>query len=411
MAQVQVPFSYVQQVQSPAQSILQGYQSGLQMQDRRRQLAMQEQAMLAQQQAQAQNEQFRQAFQEFATKPMKSVSDYTRLIAMAPKEMVSSVQSVYNAMSEEAEKVERRQAAELISAFKTDPARGKEILDTRIEAAKNAGNMEEVQALQAYRKIADVDPDAVVEAVALQAGMAFGDEFLKQIPGLAEKRVQSSEILADGTFVIIYTDGTTEVKNAEGVPLEGEARAKAIREAQKFKSEAAAITAGGTAQAKNLQERADKALGQMENIDRSIDLYNQALDALNKGAQTGLLASFFPSISAQTREFKRISDLLGLDIINAYTFGALSEAEMDLALRVGGLDDIQDPETLKEQIIARRDAQIKLKGELRRAAIELSRPGMTIEKWLSDPRNYVSKRDALDSGGDDRFAGFSIVEE
>ena len=330
---------------------------------------------------------------------------------MAPKEMVSSVQSVYNAMGEEAEKVERRQAAELISAFKMDPARGKEILDTRIEAAKNAGNMEEVQALQAYRKIADVEPDAVVEAVALQAGMAFGDEFLKQIPGLAEKRVQSSEILADGTFVIIYTDGTTEVKTAEGVPLEGEARAKAIREAQKFKAEAAAITAGGTAQAKNLQARADNALGQMQNVDRSIDLYNQALDALNKGAQTGLLASFFPSISAQTREFERISDLLGLDILNAYTFGALSEAEMDLALRVGGLDDIQDPEILKEQIIARRDAQIKLKGELRRAAIELSRPGMTIEKWLSDPKNYVSKRDALDSGGDDRFAGFSIVEE
>ena len=243
------------------------------------------------------------------------------------------------------------------------------------------------------------------------AGMAFGGEFLKQIPGLSEKRVQSSEILDDGTFVMIYTDGTTDVKTAEGVPLEGEARAKAIREARKFGLETAALKAGGTAQAKNLQARADAALDQMENVDRSINLYNQALDALNKGAQTGFLASFFPSIRAETREFERISDLLGLDILNAYTFGALSESELELALRVGGLDDIQDPEILKEQIIARRDAQEKLKRELRRAAIELSRPGMTIEKWLSNPKNFVSKQDVSGAGGDDRFAGFSIVEE
>jgi len=241
--------------------------------------------------------------------------------------------------------------------------------------------------------------------------MAFGDEFLKQIPGLSEKRVQSSEILADGTFVIIYTDGTTDVKTAEGVPLEGEARAKAIREARTFGAETAALKAGGTAQAKNLQERADKALDQIKTVDRSIDLYNQALEALNKGAQTGLLASFFPSINEQTREFERISDLLGLDILNAYTFGALSESELSLALRVGGLDQIQDPEILKEQIIARRDAQEKLKRELRRAAIELSRPGMTIEKWLSNPKNFVSKQDVSGAGGDDRFAGFEIVEE
>ena len=404
MAQVQVPFSYVQQVQSPAQAILQGYQAGQQMQEQRRQ-----QALAQQQQQQA--AQFQQAFKAFATNPNKSARDYAQLIAIAPKEMVSSITSVYDAMTEEQQGVEKRQAAELISAFKMDPQRGLEILDTRIEAAKNAGNMEEVQALQAYRKTAEIDPEAVVEAVALQAGMAFGGEFLKQIPGLSEKRVQSSEILDDGTFVMIYTDGTTDVKTAEGVPLEGEARAKAIREARKFGLETAALKAGGTAQAKNLQARADAALDQMENVDRSINLYNQALDALNKGAQTGFLASFFPSIRAETREFERISDLLGLDILNAYTFGALSEAELELALRVGGLDDIQDPEILKEQIIARRDAQEKLKRELRRAAIELSRPGMTIEKWLSNPKNFVSKQDVSGAGGDDRFAGFSIVEE
>jgi len=158
------PFNYVQQVQSPVAAMLQGYQAGTAIQDRRRQMEML-------QQQQAQNAQFREAFQSFSTNPNKSVTDYTQLLAMAPQEMVGNVKAMYEAMTEERQSVAKRQAAELISAFKMDPDRGKEILDTRIEAAKNAGNMEEVQALQAYRKIADVDPDAVVEAVALQAGM------------------------------------------------------------------------------------------------------------------------------------------------------------------------------------------------------------------------------------------------
>ena len=375
MAQVQVPFSYVQQVQSPAQSILQGYQSGLQMQDRRRQLAMQEQAMLAQQQAQAQNEQFRQAFQEFATKPMKSVSDYTSLIAMAPKEMVSSVQSVFSAMSEEAEKVERRQAAELISAFKTDPARGKEILDTRIEAAKNAGNMEEVQALQAYRKIADVDPDAVVEAVALQAGMAFGDEFLKQIPGLAEKRVQGQKVLDDGTTVIVYTDGTTEVRSPAGVALEGEARAQAIRDAQQFGIDVQQRRAGGRELGKISAQEGKLALQGARSAQGNIANLKEARRLVaEEGASTGVLQRFLPTFRDSTIALREVQRRLGLDVIGSVTFGALSEAELQLALDTALPTDLSGP-ALIEYLDRKIVAQEKVAREQQKLAEYLLRGG------------------------------------
>ena len=393
MAQVTQPFNYLKAVQNPAQEALQAFQGAYQAR-----------------QQQQQSEMFRSAFNEFARKPNKGVSDYVQLLQVTPPEMVNTVKASFEAMTEEQQGVAKRDLSQLIFAFKYDPEQGKSLLDQRIEASRNAGDMQEVQSLQTLRKLADIDADAVVDALATQGGMAFGQEFLQ---GIGEKAGQthSSREYKNGTIVYVTKDLGRVVRAPDGRIVEGEEAARVIEEAVKYEAEQAAITAGGTAQAKNLQARADKALGQMENIDRSIDLYNQALDALNKGAQTGLLASFFPSISAQTKEFERISDLLGLDILNAYTFGALSEAEMELALRVGGLDDIQDPEILKEQIILRRDAQIKLKGELRRAAIELSRPGMTIEKWLSDPKNYVSKRDVAGAGGDDRFAGFSIVEE
>lgn len=375
MAQVQVPFSYVQQVQSPAQSILQGYQSGLQMQDRRRQLAMQEQAMLAQQQAQAQNEQFRQAFQEFATKPMKSVSDYTSLIAMAPKEMVSSVQSVFSAMSEEAEKVERRQAAELISAFKTDPARGKEILDTRIEAAKNAGTTEEVQALQAYRKIADVDPDAVVEAVALQAGMAFGDEFLKQIPGLAEKRVQGQKVLDDGTTVIVYTDGTTEVRNPSGEALQGEARAQAIRDAQQYGIDVQRQRASGRERAKISAQEGKLALQGARSAEGNIANLKEARRLVaEEGASTGVLQRFLPTFRDSTIALREVQRRLGLDVIGSVTFGALSEAELQLALDTALPTDLSGP-ALIEYLDRKIVAQEKVAREQQKLAEYLLRGG------------------------------------
>jgi hypothetical protein len=345
------------------------------MQDRRRQLAMQEQAMLAQQQAQAQNEQFRQAFQEFATKPMKSVSDYTSLIAMAPKEMVSSVQSVFSAMSEEAEKVERRQAAELISAFKTDPARGKEILDTRIEAAKNAGNMEEVQALQAYRKIADVDPDAVVEAVALQAGMAFGDEFLKQIPGLTEKRVQGQKVLDDGTTVIVYTDGTTEVRSPAGVALEGEARAQAIRDAQQFGIDVQQRRAGGRELGKISAQEGKLALQGARSAQGNIANLKEARRLVaEEGASTGVLQRFLPTFRDSTIALREVQRRLGLDVIGSVTFGALSESELQLALETALPTGLSGP-ALIEYLDRKIVAQEKVAREQQKLAEYLLRGG------------------------------------
>ena len=375
MARVPAPFNYVQQVQNPAQAILEGYQTGQKIQAARQQQLAQQQEMLAQKQQQQQAAEFQQAFKAFATKPMKSVSDYTSLIAMAPKEMVSSVQSVFSAMSEEAEKVQRRQAAALISAFKMDPARGKEILDTRIEAAKNAGNMEEVQALQAYRKIADVEPDAVVEAVALQAGMAFGDEFLKQIPGLTEKRVQGQKVLDDGTTVIVYTDGTTEVRSPAGVALEGEARAQAIRDAQQFGIDVQQRRAGGRELGKISAQEGKLALQGARSAEENIANLKEARRLVaEEGASTGVLQRFLPTFRDSTIALQEVQRRLGLDVIGSVTFGALSESELQLALETALPTGLSGP-ALIEYLDRKIVAQEKVAREQQKLAEYLLRGG------------------------------------
>jgi len=363
------PFNYVEQVQSPVAAMLQGYQAGTAIQDRQRQLAMQ-------QQQQQQNAQFRQAFQAFATNPNKSVTDYTQLLAMAPQEMVGNIKAMYEAMSEEQQSVKKRQAAELISAFKMDPARGKEILDTRIEAAKNAGNMEEVQALQAYRKIADVDPDAVVEAVALQAGMAFGDEFLKQIPGLAEKKVQSTLRIPDtGTFVTVFTDGTSQAVDDAGNVLTGEARAEAIQKAQERGIEIQGARAGrreldkiSAQEGKLALQGARSAQGNIANLKEARRLVAE------EGASTGVLQRFLPTFRDSTIALREIQRRLGLDVIGSVTFGALSEGELQLALDTALPTDLSGP-ALIEYLDRKIVAQEKVAQEQQKLAEYLLRGG------------------------------------
>ena len=362
------PFNYVEQVQSPVAAMLQGYQAGTAIQDRRRQMEMI-------QQQQAQNAQFREAFQSFATNPNKSVTDYTQLLAMAPQEMVGNVKAMYEAMTEERQSVAKRQAAELISAFKMDPDRGKEILDTRIEAAKNAGNMEEVQALQAYRKIADVDPEAVVEAVALQSGMAFGDEFLKQIPGLAEKRVQGQKVLDDGTTVIVYTDGTTEVRNPAGVALEGEARAQAIRDAQQYGIDVQRERAGGRELAKISAQEGKLALQGARSAQGNIANLKEARRLVaEEGASTGVLQRFLPTFRDSTIALREVQRRLGLDVIGSVTFGALSEGELQLALDTALPTDLSGP-ALIQYLDRKIAAQEKVAREQQRLAEYLLRGG------------------------------------
>lgn len=58
-------------------------------------------------------------------------------------------------------------------------------------------------------------------------------------------RVQSSQILDDGTTIQVLSDGSTRVLDAAGTPLEGAARSEAIQKGQQFGIDIASQKAGG----------------------------------------------------------------------------------------------------------------------------------------------------------------------
>lgn len=123
------------------------------------------------------------------------------------------------------------------------------------------------------------------------------------------------------------------------------------------------------------------AFDSMKKIRTSIGNMTDAIRSINKGADTGPIISKLPSFRESTIELDNIRGKMGLDIVGATTFGALSESELKFALDVA-LPDKLEPEPLREWLNRKRDAQRKLAKELLKAATFLGKPGNTISKYI-----------------------------
>jgi len=137
-------------------------------------------------------------------------------------------------------------------------------------------------------------------------------------PGLTEKVAQSEEEIKERT------------KFAE---MTGASRAKAI----------------------------DDGFDRISKIDQNIGNYNEALKALDEGANTGVIESkFFPTIKAASVALDQIQNELTLDVLNAATFGALSESELQLAKQTALPTGLPESE-LRAWIERKKAAQEKLR--------------------------------------------------
>lgn len=87
--------------------------------------------------------------------------------------------------------------------------------------------------------------------------------------------------------------------------------------------------------------------------------YQIALDALDDGAKTGRIMNLIPDVTAAAQSIKTAKSKLGLDIIGSVTFGALSEAELKLAMDTALPDANLPPDELRKWINDRVNAQRK----------------------------------------------------
>lgn len=204
------PFNYVQQVQSPVAAMLQGYQAGTAIQDRRR-----EEEMLRQKQEQ--NAQFREAFQKFAVNPNPSLQDYLSLSSIAPPAMVKPLSDAYAALSDQGKQASRRRIAETISVLRYgDPQRAIDYFNAEAVAAKNAGKMDQAQASIMNRQLVEQgQQDALEKQILMQAAVTegLGPEFLKAIGSLEPaKKLKSAPDFWDriGLLRNSFEDGSIQ---------------------------------------------------------------------------------------------------------------------------------------------------------------------------------------------------------
>lgn len=280
--------------------------------------------------------------------------------------------------------------------------------------------IENVNALKEEQRKQALAPETLKEQ------KAKAERAVKEVQGTLsdDEKVQSSKITPDGTVIIVTNKGNTRVIGSNGTELTGEERVRAVRGSEEFgvdvvERRAGAqqrgrltqdISLGGQAEAtkeagKIAQREGTKAFEALTKVYGNIANLDDAIAALDKGAQTGVIESQFPNWKASTIELKNIQNRLGLDVIGSVTFGALSEGELSLALETGLPLNMKPPE-LRNWLTRKKQAQNKLAKYLNDQATHLLTPGNSLQTWLN-LQNSQKKPGAAP----DRSAGSSGATE
>ena len=218
--------------------------------------------------------------------------------------------------------------------------------------------------------------------------------------------VQSSVNLEDGTTVMVMNDGSRRVLSPTGEVVEGQAAADAIRVAREVEvANQQAIYAARTigtnvAQADTIGPAVAAAEVASASVGYGIDAFtsygklqtslgniDEAIRAIDGGAQSGLVYNMLPSVTEASASLENSMNRMGLDVIGAVTFGALSEGEMRLAMSTAVPQNLSPPE-LRDWLVRRRAAQANAAATMQNAAEFLTTPGPghTINDWIARNR-------------------------
>tara|TARA_Y100001973_G_scaffold106582_1_gene185496 strand:+ start:8916 stop:10061 length:1146 start_codon:yes stop_codon:yes gene_type:complete len=129
-----------------------------------------------------------------------------------------------------------------------------------------------------------------------------------------------------------------------------------------------------------------ESFDQLKTVRSQIGNFDTAIKALDQGAQSGPFQQMLPSIQQSTIELENAAQRLGLDVISATTFGALSEGELRLAMNTAVPLNLE-PKALKKWLQDKKKAQQKLGSELYKMATTLGKGKTTIAEYL-EQNNY-----------------------
>ena len=242
----------------------------------------------------------------------------------------------------------------------------------------------------------------------IESGQLSGKDVMsalatKTIGGAGADGVQSSTALPDQSGVVMtMRDGSIVVKTIGGETLTGQAALDFARTANEnyagyqaevygartrgtnvAEAETGSAAAAAGAAGTQLVQRGFEAFDQANNAASSLVAIDEAIAAIDTGAESGVVAKYLPDITQASASLNNAMNRMGLDVISSVTFGALSQGEMELAMNIAAPRDLA-PKELRAWLIEKRNAQAKARDALMRAANYLTVPGNTLQGWMEE---------------------------
>lgn len=127
--------------------------------------------------------------------------------------------------------------------------------------------------------------------------------------------------------------------------------------------------------------------GKINTINTGLQTFQQGIDAIDSGANTGVVQNLLPSLKASTIELDNVKRRLGADVLTSGIFGIASERDVKTAFDMAAPP--LAPQDLKKWLVDRQQAQAKVR-DVYEKAIDYLAEGNTIADLQKLQR---SKRD------------------
>jgi hypothetical protein len=266
-------------------------------------------------------------------------------------------------------------------------------------------------------------------AQGIASGAFSGDQGLTMYRGVSQAQnnpnVQSSQMLPDMTgTVMTMRDGSVSVVTSGGETLSGQAAMDFIRNSNESYTNqqrdiygarregqlGADISLGGEAARVEAEGKqapiTAKEFGQQASLIRSsIGNMTDAISAIDRGANSGIVYKMLPAIGEASASLRNATNRLGLDVIGSVTFGALSLAEMQLAMETAVPQNLS-PQDLREWLVRKQAAQQKAYQATMEAAQHFSSGGTQEEYYRmigADQTRAATQPANTSSGATHRF--------
>lgn len=251
------------------------------------------------------------------------------------------------------------------SKYSLEPGKGKDI-GAVLKFLKKPHSDPEVQAkLQDLAEIVEADNSMSDEAFKIAMKLTGIDVTGKEYAlGLSEIFTHQGKDLIDGVsregqHYQIQTDKGTGEREKVWLDSFGETN---IGKQQRIAAQEALILDKAEA-----QEKGTAYYVKAQEYRRQVDEFERIMTASEEGALSGAVARFLPAFDAQTAILRGLVNELGISVINSATFGALSEKEMQMAMRTNIFEGLA-PEDLREQVEIQIRARRKLAQEYEKLA-------------------------------------------